>query len=346
MRSPQAARTRISHERALLLGISLLLLLGTLPVFAHHLPLPGLEALGAIERVGAVCIVALHLVLAPVHGLVHVLLAGGLAYALFDRIRAGVRLKRGLASLDLRGPLPDSRIATAAMEAGISPSRVLVSMGGGNPAFTFGALRPQVCIAGSLESLLSDDELRCVLAHEACHVRRRDPLKLSLLRFLGLTLFWIPALRRMAADVAIDAEMEADRVGAGDRPLVMAAALIKAANERTTLHLSLVTPLVRDDLLPVRVRQLAGECPPLPSRITIRAFAGATVALCVVWLSGTVVAHPLHGTDGAGPVCLRHSGWTASHLFCSHYVAGGKPCPHSLAEIPSVSHTHLNSRSR
>lgn len=340
MSSLQRARTRITHERALLLGISLLLLLGTLPVFAHHLPMPGLGALGAIERVGAICIVALHFMLAPVHGLVHVFLAAGIAYAVFDRIRASVRLKRGLALLDLRAPMPGSRVTAAAMDAGISPRRILVSMAGGNPAFTFGALRPKVCISGPLESSLSDDELRCVLAHEACHVRRRDPLKLSLLRFLGLTLFWIPALRRMAADVAIDAELEADQAGAGERPLVMASALIKAANERATLRLALVTPLVRDDLLAVRVRRLAGERPPLPSRITVRAFAGATVALCVVWLSGAVVAHPLHGADGIEGTCLHHSGWAASHLFCRHYVADGEPCPHTEAAAPPVAHTH------
>lgn len=339
MRRSGLSRNRVTHERALLTGIALLLLLGTLPVFAHHLPLPGTAELGAVERIGAICLVALHLMLAPVHGLVHVLLAAGFAYALFDRIRATLRLNRGLASLDLRAPAAGSRISAAATGAGISSSRIVVAMNGGNPAFTFGALRPKVCISKSLASSLSDDELRCVLAHEACHVRRHDPLKLSLLRFLGLMLFWIPALRRMAADVAIDAELEADQEGAGERPLVMASALIKAANERDTLRLALVTPLVHDDLLAVRVRRLAGERPSLPSRITARAFAGAIAALCVVWLSGAVMAHPLHGSDGLEDTCLHHSGWAASHLFCRHYVADGKPCPHSPG-APSLSHTH------
>lgn len=340
MRAESPARRRTAHERALLVGIALVLLMGTLPVFAHHLPLPGIGELGQLERIGVICLVALHLALAPVHGVVHVLLAAGLAYAIFDRVRAGVRLRRGMESLDITPAAPGSRIFNASRMAGLNPAVVFVARETGNPAFTFGSARPKVCISRSLESSLSDDELRCVLAHEACHVRRLDPLRLSVLRFLGLTLFWIPALRRMAADVAIDAELEADQAGAGDRPLVMASALIKAARERTTLRLAHVTPLIRDDLLDVRVRRLAGESPPLPSRITRRAFAGATAALAVVWLSGAVVAHPLHGPDAAASACLEHSGWAASHLFCTHYVVGGKPCPHSVAAGSTTPHEH------
>ncbi|MEX1185204.1 MAG: M56 family metallopeptidase [Gemmatimonadaceae bacterium] len=338
MTSRAIPRRGAAHERALLVGIAVVLLMGTVPVFAHHLPLPGLGELGQLERVGAICLVTLHLALAPIHGVIHVLLAGGLAYAIFDRVRAGVRLRRGMRRLDISPAVPGSRMFVAAHTAGLNPAVVFIAREAGNPAFTFGGWRPKVCISEALESSLSDDELRCVLAHEACHVLRRDPLRLSVLRFLGLTLFWIPALSRMAADVAIEAELEADLAGAGDRPLVMASALIKAAKERTTLRLAHVSPLIRDDLLDVRVRRLAGECPPLPSRITRRAFAGATAALAVVWLSGAVVAHPLHGPDAAGSACLEHSGWAASHLFCTHYVVGGKPCPHAVAASSTTTH--------
>ena len=329
---------RASHERALLVGIALLILLGTLPVFAHHLPLPGLTQLGEMERLGAVCLVALHLALAPVHGGVHVLLLIGVAYALFDRIRATIRLKRGLAALELSPPAPGSRLALIAMEMGVPPSRVLLASEPGNPAFTFGAFKPTICISESLVARLSDAELRCVVAHEACHLARRDPLRLSVLRFLGLTLFWIPALRRLAADVAVDAELVADAAGAGEQPLAMASALISAARERRSFHLAYIAPLVSDDLLAVRVRMLAGERPILRSRITRRAIAGALAALALVWVSGAIVAHPLHA-ESAERTCLEHSGWPGSHLFCTHYVAGGVPCPHSVASAAGVTHS-------
>lgn len=324
----------------LIVGIAVLLLLGTVPVFAHHLPLPGIGALGGVDTVGGFCMVALHLMLAPVHGVIHLVLGAGLAYAVFDRARASFRLTRGLRLLELGAAAPGSRIFAAAVAAGVDPSRVVVAAQTGNQAFTFGTLRPKVCIGGQLAARLSDEELRCVLAHEGYHVLRRDPLRLSVLRFLGLTLFWIPALRRMAADVAIDAELDADQAGAGERPLVMASALVQAARERTTLHLSIATPLIRDDLLAVRVRRLMGECPPIPSRISTRAFLGAAAALCVVWVSGAVVAHPLLGHDGGGNVCLHHGGRAASHLLCDRYVPGGVPCPHAHAREPSTSPIH------
>lgn len=339
MRRP-GPRQRASHERAMLIGIAVLLLLGTIPIFAHHMPIPGIGAIGDIERVGAICLVALHLLVAPVHGFIHLLLLGGAGYATFDRVRAAVRLKRALRGLELRRPPRGSRVARTASEVNLPPSRIYLASGNGCPAFTFGGLRPRVCIAQSLASSLSDDELRCVLAHEACHVRRRDPLRLSVLRFLAQTLFWIPALRRMAADVAIDAELEADRVGGGDRPLVMASALLKAAEARNTLHLALVTTLVRDDLLAVRVRRLAGDSPSVPTRVSSRAFTGACAALCVVWLTGAVVAHPLDRHAASGSSCLDHSGSAASHLFCSHHVADGVPCPHSVAAGPATPHGH------
>ena len=48
------------------------------------------------------------------------------------------------------------------LEVNLPPSRIYLASGRGCPAFTFGGLRPKVCIAQSLESSLSDDELRCV----------------------------------------------------------------------------------------------------------------------------------------------------------------------------------------
>ena len=41
-------------------------------------------------------------------------------------------------------------------------------------------------------------------------IARRDPLRLSLMRFLACTLFYIPALRRLADDLTDEAEIEAD----------------------------------------------------------------------------------------------------------------------------------------
>lgn len=329
MPRPIAGYGNNAHERALLFGIGALIILGTLPVFAHHLPLPGVETLAGADRIGAVCLVALHLVLAPVHGLIHVLLAAGAAYAALDHVGSVWRLRRALGALDVAAPGPDSRIARIAAELEIPPGRVVLARAPGNPAFTFGSLSPRMCVSESLVAVLSDSELRSVLAHEFCHLRRRDPLRLAVLRFLALTLFWIPALRRISEDVAVELEFDADAAGARGEPLVMASALLKAARERSSLHLALATALVRDELLAVRVKRLAGEAVTLPSRITRRTLAGATAALAIVWLSGAVVAHPLQTAAGDEAICLVHSGWPGSHIFCAMHVSGDEPCPHA-----------------
>ena len=65
-----------------------------------------------------------------------------------------------------------------------------------NPAFTVGWFHPMVYVAAELAEWLTSDELAAVLAHERAHLGRRDPLRLSVLRFLGRTLFWLPALHR------------------------------------------------------------------------------------------------------------------------------------------------------
>lgn len=330
-----------AHGRVLLFGIGALIILGTLPVFAHHLPLPRVESLAATERVGAICLVALYLVLAPVHGLIHVLLGAGAAYAMLDYARGRWHLARALGALDVVVPRADSRVALIAARLGLPSGRIMVARAPGNPAFTFGSFSPRICVSESLIAVLSDSELRSVLAHESCHLRRRDPLRLAVLRFLALTLFWIPALRRISEDVAIELEFDADAAGAQGEPLVMASALLKAASERSSLHLALSTGLVRDELLAARVRRLAGEVVTLPSRITRRTIAGATVALAVVWLSGAVVAHPLHTEAGADAVCLEHAGWPGSHIFCARHVAGDDPCPHAMGDEP-VGHEGLH----
>ena len=132
-----------------------------------------------------VCLIALHTLLAPVHGLFHVLLAAGFVYAMYDRLRAITRMRQILSLL----------------AAGTGSSH-----GNGLPCEMRDLMRaqcaslqvfptphsrrwwtPRVYVAREIESVLSHTELVAVLTHEAEHVRRRDPLRLSLLRFLGCT---------------------------------------------------------------------------------------------------------------------------------------------------------------
>ena len=71
-----------------------------------------------------------------------------------------------------------------------------------NPAFTAGWWHPRVYVAAEIADVLDEDQLTAVLMHEAAHLTRRDPLRLSVLRFLAHTLFYLPTFGRLAEDAA------------------------------------------------------------------------------------------------------------------------------------------------
>lgn len=329
-----------SHRRAVLLGIAGLMVLSTSPVFGHHIAPRADDLLGGRQHVLDFCVVALHLLLAPVHTAFHLLLAGGLLYASWDRIRAWYRLRIVLGSVESTVPAAGDAVYLAAEAAGISPTRVRVVAGLPVPAFAAGWMHPKVYVAANITTVLDQEQLTAVLAHEAAHVARRDPLRLSLLRFLGYTLFYIPALRRLAADMADEAEIAADDVAAAGRPLVLASAILALAECGDGFSTSVdVVGFQRVDLLDRRIRRLAGEDTPVTSHVTRSSMVAAAAALVAVWVSGIIVAHPLPGEGAPGTHagivaevrhCLDHHGSAFGHLFCRGAASfdSTKPCPH------------------
>lgn len=356
---PSARAREHRHRRALLLGVAALILLSLTPVVGRHLLGAAHGPLTGIDHLGALCLVALHLLLAPVHAGLHVLVAVGLAYAVWDRARAWRSARRWLAPLDGSPPAPGDAFWTAARAAGLPPERVRVVEGLPTPAFTAGWLSPLVYAARELADgprRLPADELAAVLAHEGAHLRRRDPLRFFALRAVASTLFWIPALRGLADDVADEAEVRADdRAAAATDPLTLASALVALGAWRPPVLGVADAPgsgyavgFVRPDLLDRRVRRLAGEDTTPASRVTRRSLAGAALALVVVWASGIVDVHTLphdvggHGAPGAAGVaavadplhCHHLRGSAVAHLFCRRearggwITRGGSDCPH------------------
>jgi Zn-dependent protease with chaperone function len=334
-RSPALVTREETHRRWLLVAISALLLLSVSPVFGHHFA-TGLEhGLRGQDHLGPICLIALHEMLAPVHYLFHALVIGGLLYAAYDRTRAALRVRRVLTPLKAAIPEEGDRFWSAAVGAGVDPQRVRVVEGLPNPAFTVGWLKPRIYVTGSLRERLSPDELAALLAHEGAHVARRDPLRLSLLRFLAQTLFWIPALRKLAADVADEAEVQADDVAARERPLALASAILALAGwgQPHAAFGDTVGFAQRVSLLDRRIRRLTGEDPPVESHVTRVSVVGALLALALVWSSGAIMAHPL--PTEADSHHLRHcehpEDWPVSHLVCypDALWKRGDLCPHA-----------------
>ncbi len=345
--SRDAAHREQRHRRAIVVAIGALIVFSTLPVFGHHVAGRAEALLLGRDHLGAVCLVALHMLLAPVHGVFHLLLITGVCYAVWNRIRAALRLHRLLRLLPSQRMSERGTFAVAAANAGLDTARLHVMTGLPVPAFTSGWLRPIVYVDAGLADRLTTDELAALLAHEAAHLARRDPLRLSLLRFLAHVLFWVPALRRIADDAADEMEIAADdhaaRVaasfpsGAGRRgPLVLASAILALADARTGYGRRALRDVAaigavgfhRQDLLERRVRRLAGEEIAFGTHLTRRSVTGATAALAAVWISGLMMAHPLPAASSVLAHCEHHHTLAVMHLFCRGEETDG-PCPHS-----------------
>jgi Zn-dependent protease with chaperone function len=338
-----------ARRRLLLFSVALLILLSTTPILGHHVvamvaPL-GLNR----DHLFGLCVVALQSLLSPVHEGFHLLLLAGLIYALLDRIRAGRELKSVVGSLRMSSPRRRGPFERAARRAGQPLESVCVVDGLPSPAFTAGWWRPRIFLAARLERLLTEDELTAVILHESAHASGRDPLKLSAMRFLASMLFYIPALRRMADDLADEAEIAADDRAAANDPGVLASAIVALAQFDSqsagtpAFRASTIAPgIQRCGLLERRVRRLVGERVPARTHLTRKSLAWAVAALILVWVSGLPMASAsapgLGSEKGAlhhgAERCRHHHGPFFSHLFCPGATLQSPiRCAHSAAEM-------------
>ena len=323
-------RREAQHRQRVLLGLATLLVLSISPVVGHHVVHAVSWLPASVEHFGPFCVIALHRLLAPVHGLFHILLFVGLAFAAVERSGAAWRHAKIMRALPIESATSDTRLVTAIGRVGFAVDRVRVVAGLPNPAFTSGWISPRVYVAKSLPDLLNADELEAVLAHEIAHVRRRDPLRLFALRSLAATLFWLPAIRKLVDDLADEAEIVADDFAAQRYSLPLAAAILRMAGADVG-PLEAAVGFQRTDLLERRIRRLAGEEAMVRSHVSTRSILAAALALTAVWTSGVIVLHPLpeHEPVHSGAHHCVHLGESAlSHLFCLGRHQADEPCPH------------------
>lgn len=122
-------------------------------------------------------------------------------------------------------------------------------------AFCAGYWRPRVYVSAGVLGLLDPAARTAMLAHELHHRACRDPVRLAVLRVLGRSLFFLPAIRAMATRYAALAELAADRAAVkasdGDpAPLARAMLASGAVTDRTVVGIA-----------PERVDQLLGSPP-------------------------------------------------------------------------------------
>jgi Zn-dependent protease with chaperone function len=114
-------------------------------------------------------------------------------------------------------------------------------------AFCAGLLRPRIFVSSGALERLAPPSLHAVVAHEAEHAARRDPLRLLLARAVAAAVPGVPALRRLAARQAAVAELAAD------------AAAVRALGSRQPLASALVVFGQSGGVDRERVDHLAGR---------------------------------------------------------------------------------------
>jgi hypothetical protein len=149
-------------------------------------------------------------------------------------------------------------------------------------AFCAGYLRPRVFVSTAIARSLAAAELDAVIAHEAHHRLRRDPLRIAAARALCDALFFLPALRRLTERYCALAELSADEAAVdrhGGDPAALASAMLRVGG---------VDDPAVVGIAPERVDHLLGATPGWRLPLFLLACAGAsivTIAL-LAWLVG------------------------------------------------------------
>ena len=153
--------------------------------------------------------------------------------------------------------------------------------------FCMGLLRPRIVVSTGLVELLDQAELNAVLAHEASHQRRRDPLRLLVANVTMRGLFMVPVLPDLARAARVTTEVEADAAAVdrcGNSNLIRALKAVLGAVSRTPVG---VSSMVASDLMSERVQALGGNYP----RVIVRwrRLVASIAALAVLLTLGFAV---------------------------------------------------------
>lgn len=146
-------------------------------------------------------------------------------------------------------------VATAARGVGVIDRLDIVDAA--RPfGFVHGWLRPRICLSTGLIKRLNESELEAVLHHERCHLERRDPWRVLVVRTISAALWFVPPVRHLADDFVLASEIAADAraVAAMGSARWLASAIAK------TLSSPVAMPSF-EGFADARIAVLAGESP-------------------------------------------------------------------------------------
>jgi hypothetical protein len=179
-------------------------------------------------------------------------------------------------------------------------------------AFCAGLLSPRLYVSSGAVALLDEIALKAVLAHEAHHARRRDPLRLAVGRVLARALFFVPGLGELVRRQQDLAELGADEtaINAGpDSRSGLARAMLAFSEDSAAVGSTGIDPR--------RVDHLLGEPP-----------SWRFPALLCLWSAAVI------GLVGAIAVLVGQVAWGSATLAPPFLSI--QPCIVVLALIPGV----------
>lgn len=141
--------------------------------------------------------------------------------------------------------------------------------------FCYGFRRPRVALGEKLLTRLTPDELAAVLAHEAAHIRRADPLRLLIVEVVAIAL-GSRLGRQLANAFRLDVELDADEAAVARRGARALARAFLAILEAPRQPIAVAVPFL--SVSEARALQLLGERP--------RQTPWAAIAAAIVLVAG------------------------------------------------------------
>jgi Zn-dependent protease with chaperone function len=209
--------------------------------------------------------------------------------------------------LPLRNP-PSPRLSALLGASNIALEEVIYLNLAAPHIFCLGFWRPCIWLTAGLVELLTDEELKAVLAHEAYHCHRRDPLRLLISRTLRSAFFFLPLVEDLAKGAELQQELAADQSAitqlGNDLPLLCALQkLLIQGMERLSLSNVAASPF---NVTEARLRRLIYPEPvPLFNwRMRLRCLALNLGVILILIGIGFLSAQPTlkHQTIGSCPI--------------------------------------------
>jgi beta-lactamase regulating signal transducer with metallopeptidase domain len=168
----------------------------------------------------------------------------------------------------------------------------------------FGIFRPIVILPGQLMRALSAKQLNAVLAHEACHIRRRDNLTAAIHRCVEVIFWFYPPVWWIGANLLRERETACDEsvIEEGHEPVIYAESILSACRLGVTAQFPGVAASTGGNLTQ-RLSSIMSEQRAQPiSRARFAVLFVTAILVCFAPIAAGIASGAIREASDAGPV--------------------------------------------